>query len=312
MPVPTVNSLTYSARRLYWASQETIADWIATAINTAGSFDLATDGILMCGKAVRGQTLLWTTTDLWTMTYIGGDLLYSFARVGNNCGIVGQHAAIVLDAGAFWMGINKFLSYDGYVRTLVCDVNDYVFGALNTAQFSKVWCLANPQFGEVTWFYPTGSNTECDSYVTYNYQEAHWSFGTMARSCGVTIQPAGLFLGPVMIDASGHIYDHETGQSRTGQTPFLESGPMEIGDGDTVMRLQRIVPDDHSLGDVAAYLYTAMAPDGAETLNGPYTLASQTSVRVTARQVRLRLVETVADAWRVGVIRLGAIAGGRR
>jgi hypothetical protein len=115
-----------------------------------------------------------------------------------------------------------------------------------------------------------------------------------------------------MIDSSGNVYDHETGSTRTGQTVYLESGPMEIGEGDQVMRVQRIVPDDRTAGDVSASLYTSLHPNDSETLNGPYTLASPTSVRLTARQVRLRITEVVATTWRVGMIRLGAIASGRR
>lgn len=115
-----------------------------------------------------------------------------------------------------------------------------------------------------------------------------------------------------MIGSDGTIYDHETGEDRDGQTITLESGPMEVGNGDQVQRIQRIVPDDKTLGDVSASLYTALSPDGTETEHGPYTLTEITSVRLTARQVRIKLTEVVAAAWRVGTIRLGAIAGGRR
>ncbi len=242
---------------------------------------------------------------------IGGSLIYAFQRVGNNCGIRSQQAAVVLDTGAYWMGTNGFFCYDGFVRPIPCDVHDKVFGAMAAGDAYKVWALANPMFNEVTWFYPTTSG-QCDSYVTYNYLEHHWSFGTLQRSAGITMQ-AGTSTGtPLMMTSSGALYDHETGEARTGQTVFLESGPIEIGDGDHVMRVQRILPDDATAGDVSAYVYTAMHPNDAETLNGPYTLGSPTSVRLTARQVRLRLVESVAAAWRVGVVRLGVVLGGRR
>lgn len=310
-PVGKVDT-TISSRRVYWASQQTTGTFIPTATNTAGSFDLATEGVPVSGLKTRGQTLIFTTTDLWTMTYIGGDLIYSFAQVGNHCGIVSQHAAVVLDSGAYWMGNGKFFLFNGFVKTIPCDVADYVFLNFNTAQSSKVWVLANPQFGEVTWFYPTAVATECDAYVTYNYQEDHWSFGSLARSCGVPYQAGAANQVPVLVGSDGAIYDHETGNTRTGSTAFLESGPIMLGDGDNVLRLQRIVPDDKTAGDVTASLYTAMYPDAPETLNGPYTLTSPTSIRLTARQVRLRLTESVMTSWRVGIVRIGAIVGGRR
>lgn len=300
-------------RRVYWASQETVATWQPLSTNTAGSFDLATEGVLICGKPAGGQTLLWTNVDLWSMTYIGGDFIYSFNRKGSNCGIVGPHAAVVLDTGTYWMGDSKFFVFDGFVKPLACEVQDYVFGNFSSAYSYKVWALANPQFGEVTWFYPSGGSTECDSYVTYNYIEGHWNFGSLQRSTGVTRRAGATFPVPVMIDSSGNIYDHETGTDHTGSTPYLESGPFQAADGDNVVKIQRIVPDDKTAGDVTVTLYTSLFPDDAETTSGPYPLSSSTSVRVpTCRQVRVRFTEAVANAWRVGTPRLGVIVGGRR
>lgn len=304
--------MSYSARRIYWASQETTTDWVSTATNTAGSLDLATDGIILCGAPSRGLSLIWTTTDLWTMSYLGGDLIYGVDQVGKHCGIISQKAYVVLDTAAYWMGRGKFFSYDGFVRSLPCEVTDYVFGNFSTTYASTVWALPVPQFNEVTWFYPSSLATAPDRYVTFNYAENHWVFGTLQRSAGMPFTAGAVVSAPVMITSAGVIYDHETGTLRTGQTVFLESGPMEVGDGDQVQRIQKIVPDDKTVGDVSASLYTALSPDDAEVLNGPYTLTSQTSVRVTARQVRLRITEVAQTAWRVGVVRLGAIAGGRR
>lgn len=302
----------YSPRRVYWASQESTSDFEPTAQNTGGSFDLATDGVLICGRATKGETLLWTTSDVWAMRYIGGTLVYSFTRVGSNCGIIGPNAVVVLDSGAFWMGTGRFHLYDGFTKTLDCDVTDYVFGDFSSANASKVWAFANPQFGEVTWFYPSGQSSSCDRYVTFNYQEGHWSFGELARSIGVTKRAGATVPVPVMVGSDGTIYDHETGNVRTGSTASLESGPIELGDGDQVMRVQQIVPDDETLGNVDLYLITSMYPDEAEVEHGPYTAENNTSVRVTARQVRLKVVEADETDWRVGVIRLGVIPGGRR
>jgi hypothetical protein len=94
--------------------------------------------------------------------------------------------------------------------------------------------------------------------------------------------------------------------------PFIESGPMEIGDGDQVMRVQQIVPDEKNLGDVNARLFTALFPTDTEIELGPYALNAPTSVRFTARQIRLRLEEATAGNWRVGITRIGVIPGGRR
>ena len=301
----------YSAKRVQWPTQETATDWVPTGDNTAGWFDLGTDGALVCGATTRGSTLLWTTKDLWQFTYIGGLALYRADRVGDNCGIIAPNAKVVVDSGAYWMGFSGFFVFDGFAKPLPCEVQDYVFGSLNRTYQHRVWALSNPAFGEVTWFYPSASATTCDRYVTYSYRENHWVTGTLSRSIGVTSAIGGTV--PVMFDASGNMYTHETGTGRNSEgTPSLESGPFEIEDGDNTAAIQKVIPDDKTVGDVNLTIYTSMYPDENETTHGPYTLTKLTSVRLKARQARIKLTEAVANAWRVGVIRLGVVPSSRR
>lgn len=281
-------------RMVTWATQEggfTGSDWVPGAANSAGDFTLTTDGSLVCGRRTRGGTLLWTTTDLWTMTYIGGTFIFRFDQVGNKCGIISTRAAIVTDAASYWMGDNGFYVYDGFVKPLPCDVQDHVFGSFNRTYAHLVWALEHPTYGEVTWFYPSASATEVDRYVTYNSRENHWTTGTLSRTAGITNQP-GTAVYPVMCDAAGVVYNHETGYYRyPSDAPYLESGPIEIGVGDRLMDVLRIIPDDRTLGDVSMRLYAARNPGTAETEHGPYTLAAETGVRLQGRHVRLRIDE---------------------
>ena len=302
-------------RTVAWATQEgglTSADWTPSSTNTAGSYDLSTNGQLVCGRRSRGTTLLWTTTDLWGATYIGGGFYYRFDQLGMNCGIVGPSAVCVNDTAAFWMGNNAFYTFDGFVRPIPCDVQDYVFGSFNTTYKHLVWALENPAFSEVTWFYPHAAQTEITRYVTYNHRENHWVTGTLCRTAGVTYIP-GVTTTPVMTNSSGTIFTHETGTGRNSEgTPSLESGPLEVGDGDNLAQIQSVIPDDDTVGDVNLTLYGAPNPDTAETTYGPYTLTAKTTFRAKARQFRIKLTEAVASAWRVGVIRLGVVQSSRR
>lgn len=286
-----------SVRTVFWASQETYNTWTPSDTNTAGSFPLPTNGSLKCGARVRGGTLLLTTTDAYLAIYIGGALLYRFDLAGANCGIISTHALVALDTEAYWMGDKGFFVYNGFTKALPCAVHDYVFGNFNTALKRKVWAFANPQFGEVTWFYPSAAATEIDSYVTYSYREDHWTFGSMVRTAGVSYQsPAAV---PVLLGADGKVYDHETGVARDSVVPYLESGPTELGDGDRFMSVTRMIPDEKNAGDVLLTLYAAPFPNAAETTYGPYAMANPIDLRIEARQVRVRLEgfsTTVAQA----------------
>lgn len=303
-------------RVVQWADQETgislDADWEPTATNTAGAQELATNGQVMTGARSRGGTLIWTTVDLWLCTYIGGELIHRFDKVGDGCGIISGNAKIVNDTAAFWMGQNGFYAYDGFVKPIPCDVQDYVFNSLNRSYDYLIWALENPTYGEVTWFYPHAAQTEITRYVTYNYRENHWTYGSLERTCGISMQP-GTHVYPVMCNAAGSVFNHETGSARNSEgTPSLESGPIELGDGDNLMQVQSVLPDDDTVGDVNLTLYGTNAPDTAETTYGPYTLTARTTFRAKARQFRIKLTEAVATAWRVGTIRLGVVQSSRR
>jgi len=209
------------------------------------------------------------------------------------------------------MGHQQFFKYDGFTQPIPCEVQDYVFGSFNRSYAHLVWCFSNPVYGEVTWFYPHTAQTTCTRYVTYNYRENHWVYGTLSRHAGVSMIPPNP--NPILINSAAAIFTHETGTGRNSEgTPSLESGPMELGNGDNLVQIQSVLPDDKTVGDVNLTLYTAPNPDTAETSNGPYTLTARTTLRMKARQIRVKLSEAVASAWRVGVIRLGVVQSSRR
>jgi hypothetical protein len=55
-----------------------------------------------------------------------------------------------------------------------------------------------------------------------------------------------------------------------------------------------------------------MYPTGTQYSFGPYSAANPTSVRFSGRQVNMKVTgDTLAD-WRVGVMRLDAVASGKR
>jgi hypothetical protein len=102
-----------------------------------------------------------------------------------------------------------------------------------------------------------------------------------------------------------------TGYGATLLTPYVESGPVEIGDGDRLMDITQYIPDQKTLGDSDLTIYGAMYPTAAERTYGPYTSANPTSVRINARQIRLR-VDEVLKGWRFGTPRFDVQPGSRR
>lgn len=186
-------------RKIQWPSQETFATWTPSSTETAGDFEISTNGRLRCGARTKNETLLWTDADCWVANWIGGTLVYSFRQVGDGCGIIAPNAKVVVDTNAYWMGRGAFFQYNGVVNPIPCDLQDYVFTDLNETQSAKIFAMRFAEFGEVWWFYPSGSSTEVDRYVAYNYREKHWSRGSIVRVAGFD---QGAAPNPIMLAAA--------------------------------------------------------------------------------------------------------------
>lgn len=297
-------------RKVQWSDREDNTTWTPAATNEAGDIELQTDGRIECGVRVQNQTLVLTDTDAHTATYSGPPYVYGFERVGTSCGIVSKQAVSVIDRGAVWMGSRSFYTYGGgTVQEIDSDVADYVFSDINRSQVSKVVAVSNAKFSEIRWFYPSSASTENDRYVAFNYQDNTWTIGSLARTAAID---AGVYRYPIYANPSDKkIYEHEVGLNYDGATPFAESGPIMIGVGDNVAHINEMIPDERTQGDVTATFKTRFYPNDTERTYGPYSMSNPTSLRVTGRQVRVR-VEGSGQDWRVGINRLEVRAGGRR
>ena len=296
-------------RKVQWCDQENNTVWTPAATNQAGSFELITVGSLKAGKRVRGVNLLFTDVDVHVSTYIGLPYVYSFEKAGSGCGLISSQAVAAIDTAAIWMSNSGFWVYDGYVKPLACDVGDYIFQNINANQVSKVYAVHNSKYGEIIWFYPSNASNENDSYVTYNYRENHWAIGTMSRTAGTD---RGVYLNPLMVSADSYIYEHEVGFAYDSVAPFVESGPVEIQPGENIMNVRQLIPDEQTLGEVVVSFKTRMYPTATETTYGPYSASEPTSVRFSARQVKIRYTGAVLGDWRVGLNRLDVLPAGKR
>ena len=297
-------------RKVQWCDQENNTSWTASATNQAGDYELQTVGQIMCGLRMRGRTLILTDNDAHVANYSGAPFVYGFERVGTACGVASRRGAIAIDEGAFWMGRKGFFQFDGSVASEIpCEVSDYVFDDMNVSQISKVYAVHNSQHGEIWWFYPSGTSTENDRYVALDYKEGHWTTGELDRTAGVD---QGVFSNPIWADASGNLYNQETGYTHGSTKPYAESGSISLGNGDSIMKVTQLIPDEKTQGQVEVTFKTRFYPNDSETSHGAFTLSNPTDVRFQGRQIRIKVQGTGNDNWRSGIMRIEANAGGRR
>lgn len=108
------------------------------------------------------------------------------------------------------------------------------------------------------------------------------------------------------------LYDHEVGHNYDNQLVFAETGPLSIGVGDQIAKVNSVIPDEKTQGDVQMTFKTRFHPNDTERSYGPFDPSNPTSVRFSGRQIRMRVEQDQAVDWRVGIMRLETIAGGRR
>ena len=317
-----------------WSDQESTSDWTPTATNTAGSFRLVDGNQINTAVRSRAAVMIWTDTALYSMQFIGAPLTFGFKQIGSNCGAVGINAAVDVSGNSYWMSNDSFFVYDGAVKKIPCSVQDYVFDDINENAKQDVFCAANSNYNEVMWFYASANSDQIDRMVIYNYAENLWYIGTLARTSwsdyGVYPVPyATQFLSTdttaTISTITGlkagrtFVFLHETGTEDDGSAManHIESGDIDIADGDNFMSVSRFIPDFKNLtGTADVTIKTRPYPSGTQTSHGSFDVTTSTTkvnTRIRGRQVAVRISsDATGDKWRYGTMRLDIRPDGMR
>ena len=315
-----------------WSDQENINDWKPTLTNTAGSLLLSAGTQMIGALRSRQEILIWTDDALYSMQFIGPPYTFGVNLINSGVGMVAPKAAVNTPAGVYWMDRSGFYNYNGSVSRVPCSVHNYVFNDFNQSQSFKVFGYLNRQFNEVGWFYPSGSSSEIDRYVVFNYQENVWYYGQMTRFAWLDegVQPYPRATGT---DTYNYVYRHETGNDADG-TPmdnvYIESADFSLdGIGNAYTQVQNAIPDVRFLGSggsgqvVNFVLKTRNYPNESLTTKSTSQVTESTEkvdLRGRARQAVVRL-ESDDDAstearlgvgWRLGDMRLNTRPDGKR
>ena len=316
-----------------FSTQESITDWAARADNTAGELRLGSGSEIVTAIETRQQILIMTDTTLYAMQYLGPPFTFGVTAISENITIAGPNAAIAVDDNVFWMGRSEFYIYSGAVQRLPCMVRDYVFSDLNDNQLEKINVALNTEHSEVWWFYPSSNSEEVDKYVVYNYLEQVWYYGTFGRTAWVD---RGIFDFPIAANNDGFLYEHELGFDDGTTNPssainaYIQSSPVDIGDGEQFMFIRKMIPDVDFKNSTAIIPETNITLDVKNAPDGTYS-SSQTDAfvktqaatvdnrteqlyfRLRGRQMRFKIgSDELEVTWRLGSPRVDIRPDGRR
>jgi len=315
-----------------WSDQENAAQWEPLSTNTAGSFRLSAGSQIIGAIRARQETLVWTDTSLYSMTFVGQPFTFGVNLVNEGVGLIGPNAAVNTPKGIFWMDKKGFYTYNGTVQDIPCTVQDYVFSNLNEGQAFQVFGFLNKEFDEVGWFYCAAGETTISKYVVFNYEDGVWSIGELNRTSWID---EGIFdtpIGSYTTSDVGYLYNHETGNDADGSpmdNVYIESSDFALGNGEEFQAINKIIPDIKFTGSggsgqtVNVVLKQRNYPGESLSTDSTNTCTATTTkidTRLRARQAALR-IESDDDGslgvrsgvgFRVGAMRMDVRPNGRR
>jgi hypothetical protein len=141
------------------------------------------------GLPVRGGSnapsgLFWALDSLIRVSYtpttvtVAGSpqtFYWRYDIISSQSSILSSQCVIEYDGIYYWIGVDRFLMYNGVVKEIKNTFNqNYFFDNLNYAQQQKVFVNKVPRFGEIWWFFPSGNSEECNDCIIYNVREDCW------------------------------------------------------------------------------------------------------------------------------------------
>jgi hypothetical protein len=322
---PLDNIGTQDPLLIRFSSQESLTDWRPTATNTAGDLRIGSGSKIVRAVETRQQTVIFTDTSLHAMQFLGPPFTFGIQKISENVTIQSPNAVVAVDDRVFWMGRNEFYIYEGTVNRLPCTVRDYVFDDFNFDQAEKTFAAANTANSEIWWFYPSLNSSENDRYVIFNYLEQVWYYGTLARTAWID---RGVEQKPIAASTDYRLYEHEIGFDDGSTVPpspieaFVQSSPIDLGDGEQFVFMRRLIPDVDFRNSAANDPSIDVTTRVRNFNSGNYLRTTTSTVDENTEQVHLRLrgrqftVQVGSDGlevgWRLGSLRYDLRQDGRR
>jgi len=316
-----------------FSSQEDFLDWNPTPTNTAGDLRIGSGNQIVSVVQTSQQMVVLTDSSAHAVQFIGPPFTFGIREIASGLSVAGPNCAVSANDVVYWMGLGEFYMYDGVVREIPCPVKEYVFDqTFDTERRDIVFAAHNSAFSEIWWTYPCTQSGDCTRYVVYNYAQQVWYYGTLPRTAWVD---RGTSLQLTAAGLDGFLYLHEVGTDDGSTSPpspiasFIQSAPVDIGDGHQFMFMTRMIPDitfRTSVNDPAATItLTAQNFPGGATFGDQPNLITQTAafpverftqqsfLRLRGRAAALRLESNkTGTGWRLGSPRIDVRPDGRR
>jgi len=321
-------------------------NWVSADSNANNiSATKVVKGLPLRGGTTSPAGLFWSLDQLTRVTYapqtVGtSTLFWRYDIISTQTSILSSQCVIEYDGIYYWIGVDRFLMYNGVVQEIPNNTNiNYFFDNLNYPQRQKVWAAKIPRWGEIWWFYPKGDAVECTDAIIYNVRDKIWYDAGEAdgarRSAGVYSE---VFRFPVWAgneentEGTYTLWQHEIGVDNiylnnvnavesyfeTNSIGWVTGGPGQrnVTGANRWIHLERIEPDFVQSQEMFLTVTGKSYASGENDVSDPYYYDPDTlkiDLREQRREMRLRFTSNIAGGnYEAGNILLSADIGDER
>ena len=153
-------------------------------------------------------------------------------------------------------------------------------------------------------------------YVSYGLIDGLWWVGKLERTAWVD---RGALPYPVAVGPAGYLFNHEKGYDADGEPMVAQivSGDFDIGEGDSLMLINRVIPDFTIEGGSVDLKfqsrYYPLSNQVKETVGTVTSSTTKINTRIRGRQLALSISsKNLGDWWKYGSTRIDQRTDGRR
>lgn len=257
---------------------------------------------LRAGSGTAPAGIFWAYDAVIRATFTGGSTVFQFDTITSDTSIISPDSVIDYDGVFYWVGVDRFLMFNGVVRDIPNTLNvNYFFDGLNRSQQSKVFAFKVPRYGEIWWCYPRGSATECTHAVIYNVRENTWYDTELPNAGRSAATYANAYACPVttgVVDSgSGYkVWFHEQGVDEiSGQViepvpSWFETADMSAvatKGTNTALRITQIEPDFVQAGDMTVQVTGRANARAPEVYSSQFTIVDPANVTQPYEQITM-------------------------
>lgn len=176
--------ISYPTRTLVWSDPADPGevppswDWADPATRAGVKTFSESGGLLIDGRTLRDQFIIYKNDSIWSMRFIGGTLVMSFKPLFEDVGLINANAVVAFEKHHLFVSKRDVYIHDGITLKSIADeiVRERIFTELNVSHISNIFCQHEPGADRVWIYYPSGDAQFCNRAAIWNYRHNTWTF----------------------------------------------------------------------------------------------------------------------------------------